>query len=118
MPLAAGAQPPGKMPRIGVRSGGTPATYAARHEAFRQALRELGSVEGKDIVQERLPSLAAELVRLNVDLILTYGEPQIHAAKQATQTIRTSPRCYAAPPRASTESSKAPSREICPSSSQ
>ncbi|HSF07674.1 MAG TPA: ABC transporter substrate-binding protein [Methylomirabilota bacterium] len=96
MPLATGAQPPGKMPRIGVLSGGTPATYAARHEAFRRGLRELGYVEGKNIVleyryaegkQERLPGLAAELVRLNVALIFTYGDLQIRAAKQATQTI-------------------------------
>jgi len=96
MPLTADAQQPSKVARIGVLSGGTPATYAARHEAFRQGLRELGYVEGQNIVleyryaegkQERLPGLAAELVRLNVDLILTYGEPQIHAAKQATQTI-------------------------------
>jgi putative tryptophan/tyrosine transport system substrate-binding protein len=95
-PLAVEAQPPAKIPRIGVLSGGTPAVFAARHEAFRQGLRELGYVEGKNIVleyryaegrQERLPSLAAELVRLNVDVILTYGDHQIRAAKQATQTI-------------------------------
>jgi hypothetical protein len=92
-PLTVEGQPPAKMPRIGVLSGGTPTTYAARHEAFRQGLRELGYVEGKNVVleyryaegkPERLSGLAAELVRLNVDLILTYGEPQIHAAKQAT----------------------------------
>jgi len=95
-PRAVETQQPAKIPRIGVLSGGTPTTYAPRHEAFRQGLRELGYVEGKNIVleyryaegkQERLSVLAAELVRLNVDLILTYGEPQIRAAKQATQTI-------------------------------
>jgi putative ABC transport system substrate-binding protein len=96
MPHTADAQQPVKVARIGVLSGGTSATYAARHEAFRQGLRELGYVEGKNIVLEfryaegqlgRLPGLAAELVRLNVDLILTYGDLQIRAAKQATQTI-------------------------------
>lgn len=95
-PLGAEAQQPAKLPRIGVLSGGTPATYAVRHEAFRQRLRELGYVEGRNIVleyryaegkQERLPGLAAELVRLNVDVILTYGDNQIRAARQATAKI-------------------------------
>ncbi len=89
-------QSAGKVHRIGVLSGGTPAAYATRHEAFRQGLRDAGYVEGKNVFleyryaeskPERLPVLAAELVRLNVDLILTYGDQQIRAARQATQTI-------------------------------
>lgn len=96
MLLEAEAQLPVKMPRIGVLSGGDPDTYATRHEAFRQGLREFGYVEGKNIAldyryaegkSERLPDMAAELVRLNVDLILTYGDLQVPAARQATQTI-------------------------------
>ncbi len=64
-----------------------------RHEAFRQGLRELGYVEGKNIVIEyryaegkldRLPALAAELVRLKVDIIVTAGPTPTRAAKEAT----------------------------------
>ena len=69
---------------------------AARIEAFRQGLRELGYVEGKNIVIEwryaegkfdRLPALAAELVRLKVDVIVTAGPTATRAAKEATSTI-------------------------------
>jgi putative ABC transport system substrate-binding protein len=90
------AQSPVKAARIGVLSGGAASTEAGRDEAFRQGLKELGYVEGRNIVieyryaegkTERLRALAAELVRLNVDLILTSGEPQVRAAKQASQTI-------------------------------
>ena len=65
-------------------------------EAFREGLRELGYVEGKNIIVEcrygegrleRLPGLAADLVRLNVDIIVTGGRPSTRAAKQATSTI-------------------------------
>jgi len=78
-----------------VLAGGTASTEAVRYEAFRQGLNELGYVEGRHIVieyryaegrSERLPALAAELVRLNVDLILTTGDTQVRAAKQASQT--------------------------------
>ncbi|HSF56776.1 MAG TPA: ABC transporter substrate binding protein [Candidatus Binatia bacterium] len=64
--------------------------------AFRQALRELGYIEGQNIAfvyryaegkRDRLPELAADLVRLNVDLIVTTGEPPARAAKSATTTI-------------------------------
>ena len=70
--------------------------YPARIEAFRQGLRELGYVEGKNIVVEwrsaegkpdRLPALAAELVRLKVDVIVTGGPTATRAAKEATSTI-------------------------------
>jgi putative tryptophan/tyrosine transport system substrate-binding protein len=94
-PLAA-AQSPVKAARIGVLANGTAPTEAHRHEAFRQGLNELGYVEGRNIVieyryaegkSERFPALAAELVRLNVDVILTSGDRGIRAAKQASQTI-------------------------------
>src|SRR5437870_8245747 len=84
------AQPAVKVPRIGALAGGTPASFASRYEAFRQGLRELGWVEGQNITieyryaegkMERLPDLAAELVRLNVDLILTAGDTSVRAAK-------------------------------------
>jgi putative ABC transport system substrate-binding protein len=76
------AQPPTKIPRLGYLSGTSPSTNPAGREAFRQGLRELGYVEGKNIVIEyryaegkfdRQPALAAELVRLKVDVIVTAG---------------------------------------------
>jgi putative ABC transport system substrate-binding protein len=90
------AQSPVKAARIGVLSGGAASTQAVRWEAFRQGLKEFGYVEGRNIVieyryaegkPERLPTLAAELVRLKVDLILTAGDQGVRAAKQASQTI-------------------------------
>jgi putative tryptophan/tyrosine transport system substrate-binding protein len=93
----ANAQPRrGKIPRIGYLNGGSPATFAGTVDAWRQGLRELGYVEGQTIFIEyryadgrfeRLPELAADLVRLNVDVILAEGDPVIAAAKQATSTI-------------------------------
>jgi putative ABC transport system substrate-binding protein len=82
-----------KVPRIGYLGGPSPNT---RSEAFLQGLRELGYVEGKNIViawrhhegkVDRLPALAAELVRLKVDIIITVGAPAARAAKEATVTI-------------------------------
>src|SRR5215470_19554854 len=90
------AQQSPKVPRIGYLTGATPGGQAARIEAFRQGLRELGYVEGKNIVVEyryaeekldRLPALAAELVRLKVDVIVTGGSGNTRAAKEATNTI-------------------------------
>ena len=90
------AQEPAKVLRIGFLSGSSPSTSPARREAFRQGLRELGYVEGKNIVIEqryaegkfdRLPALAAELVRLKVDVIVTTGPQATRPAKQATSTI-------------------------------
>jgi putative ABC transport system substrate-binding protein len=90
------AQQAGKIPRIGYLTGATRDGQAARIEAFRQGLRELGYVEGKNIVIEyryaegkldRLPALAAELVRLKVDVIVTGGGVITRAAKEATVTI-------------------------------
>jgi putative ABC transport system substrate-binding protein len=95
-PLPIAAQSPARTPRVGVLSGGSAATSAARNEALRRGLRELGYVEARSIVldyryadgrAERLPALAAELVRLNVDVIVTSGDHPIRAARQATQTI-------------------------------
>jgi putative ABC transport system substrate-binding protein len=90
------AQQPKKVPRIGML-GIVPASAAeGRIEAFRQGLRELGYVEGKNIVieyrtaegkLENLPALAAELVRLKVDVIITRGPPPTRSAKEATNTI-------------------------------
>jgi ABC-type uncharacterized transport system substrate-binding protein len=90
------AQQPGKIPLIGSLSGSSSSTSPARREAFRQGLRELGYVEGKNIVIEqryadgkfdRLPALAAELVRLKVDIIVTAGPQTTRPAKRATSTI-------------------------------
>jgi putative tryptophan/tyrosine transport system substrate-binding protein len=90
------AQQPGKIPRIGYLTGVSPFTNSARHEAFRQGLRELGYVEGKNIVIDwrsaegkfdRLPALAAELVRLKVDIIVTGGGATTRAVKEVTTTI-------------------------------
>ena len=90
------AQQPTKVPRIGYLGFSSPSTIPTRIEAFRQGLRELGYVEGKNIFIEwrsaegnadRLPSLAAELVRLKVDIIVTNGPYSTRAAKAATVTI-------------------------------
>ena len=95
--VIAEAQQPKKVPRIGYLSRGEPASESARAEAIRLALRELGYVEGQNIAIEyryaegkpdRLPELAAELVRLKVDIIVVAGGTgKIRAAKNATKTI-------------------------------
>ena len=93
---AADAQQPAKIPRIGYLSTVSPAVNATRIEALRQGLRELGYVEGKNILIEwryaegkvdRLPLLAAELIRLKVDVIVTAASPPTRAAKELTRTI-------------------------------
>src|SRR2546426_11778660 len=90
------AQQPTKVPRIGSLSSTSPSAGSSRIEAFRQGLRELGYVEGKNLVIEwryaegkldRLPALAAELVRLKVDIIVSASPPVTRAAKDATVTI-------------------------------
>ncbi len=87
------AQQPKKVPRIGYLNSGSPSKLSeARAEAFRQGLRELGYVEGKNIVIEwrqsdRQSELAAELVRLKVDVIVTAGGGSTRPAKEATATI-------------------------------
>ena len=91
------AQQPKKVPRIGYLSSCDPASESTRSEAIRLALRELGYIEGQNIAieyryaegkRDRLPELAAELVRLKVDIIVVAGgDAAIQAAKNATKTI-------------------------------
>src|SRR6266481_4786080 len=91
------AQQPGKVPRLGYLSSADAATDSARAEGIRLALRELGYIEGQNIAieyryaegrPEREPGLAAELVRLKVDIIVVAsGDRTIQAAKNATKTI-------------------------------
>jgi putative ABC transport system substrate-binding protein len=90
------AQQSKKVPRIGYLSASSAAQVSSRTEAFRQGLLELGHVVGKNIVIEfryaqgnfdRLPALAAELVRLNVDVIVTAGPSVTGPARQATAII-------------------------------
>jgi len=94
--VIAEAQQPGKIPRIGHLNAPSLSALAGRTEAFRQGLRELGYLEGKNIVIEyryaegkldRLSPLAAELVRLKVDIIVSTGPTVTRAAKEATSTI-------------------------------
>src|SRR5437016_5891096 len=96
-PLAAEAQQPTKIARIGYLTTADVAT-APHHlrEAFLKGLRDLGYVEGRNLVieyrsaegkVERLPALAAELVSLKVDVIVATATPQTLAVKQATKTI-------------------------------
>ncbi len=94
--VAAEAQQAKKVARIGVLRSGSPSSIASTEDAFRQGLRELGYVEGQNIVMEyrfaegkrdRLPGLAAELVRLNVDILVVAGVSATEAARQATTTI-------------------------------
>ena len=95
-PLGGEAQAPGKVWRIGFLGTTSPRSHGAFLDAFRTGLRERGYVDGKTVTMEirwaeseyaRLPALAAELVSLNVDLILTHGTPGSQAAKAATSSI-------------------------------
>ena len=90
------AQQPGKIRRIGFLNPNPAATVSARMEAFRQGMRDLGYVEGKNIVIEyryadgnaqRLPELAAELVGLKLDLIITSSTPSVWAIQKSSATI-------------------------------
>jgi putative ABC transport system substrate-binding protein len=90
------AQQPTKVPRIGFLFGFSPSVNSDRVEAFRQGLRELGYNEGQNIAVEyrwadgkfdRLPKLAGELAKLNIDLAVTHGEAAIRALKQASKTM-------------------------------
>src|SRR5262249_57701266 len=89
-------QQPKKVYRIGYLTSTDPATESIRFEPFRAALRELGYIEGQNIAIEyryaegkidRFSALAAELVRLRVDIILVGGDRPIRAARNATKTI-------------------------------
>ena len=95
-PAIVGAQQPGKVPRIGVLELGSPSASASQIKAFQQGLHDLGYIEGKNIILEYryahgkldlLPELAAELVRLQVDAIVTRSTAPIRAAKNASKTI-------------------------------
>jgi putative ABC transport system substrate-binding protein len=95
-PLAAEAQAPAKVARIGFIQTSASEEQVHLTKAFDEGLRELGYVEGRNIVierrfaggkQERLPALAAELVRLKLDVIVTGTNPVISAVKQATAAI-------------------------------
>jgi putative ABC transport system substrate-binding protein len=95
-PVAASAQPASRMYRIGYIQTATAEEQEHLTRALEEALRARGYVEGRNVVferrfadgrQERLPELAAELVRLNVDVIVTGGNPVIFAVKRATGTI-------------------------------
>jgi putative ABC transport system substrate-binding protein len=94
--LPANAQPAKKVPRIGVLVPGAPATASHLTAAFTQGLREHGYVDGQNIVverrfadnkAERMSEIAAELVRLKVDVIATSSDLGVAAVKQQTQTI-------------------------------
>ena len=96
LPMPGWTQQPTKVPRIGYLSSNDAATESTRAEAIRRALHERGHVEGQNIATEyryskgnfdRFPDLAAELVRLKVDIILVGGAIPIRAAKNATKTI-------------------------------
>src|SRR5262245_51733496 len=95
-PLFVDGQQAAKVPRVGYLSAGAPTTASTFENAFRQGLRELGYVEDQNIAieyrwaegkYERLSQLAAELVRLKVDVILAVTTPATQAAKAATRTI-------------------------------
>ena len=95
-PLAARAQQPAKIPRVGLLSTFSPSETGPWHQALRQGLRDLGWVEGENISIEyryaegrldRLPAIATDLVRLKVDLIFTDTTSPALAAKNATRSI-------------------------------
>jgi ABC-type uncharacterized transport system substrate-binding protein len=95
-PLTTDAQQAGKVPGVGVLWGYSPSDVSRFGEAFRQGLANLGYVEGRNIAIherwsegkfDRLSSLAAELVRLNLDVIVAASTPAARAAQQATKTI-------------------------------
>jgi len=96
MPLTAGAQQAGRVSRIGLLLTGSPTTESRHIETFKSGLRELGYNEGQNIAfsyrwamgtSDQFPVLAIDLVRANVDLILTFGTTATTAAKKATRTI-------------------------------
>lgn len=95
-PFTATAQSAGKVHRIGFLGATSAQGYELLVEGLRSGLRDLGYIEGANILIEfrwaegdydRLPKLAAQLVRLNIEALVTHGAPGIRAAKQATTTI-------------------------------
>ena len=95
-PLTAGAQQVAKVPRVGILFPSSPGATSHLNEAFKQGLREHGYVEGQHIIlerrygearAERISDVAAELVRIKVDVIVTSTDQGVAAVKQQTQTI-------------------------------
>src|SRR6516164_6467227 len=95
-PLAARAQQPTRVARIGILGLASAAAVAPYVNAVRAGLRDLGYIEGKNLIIEyrfgdgnydRLPNLAVELIHLNVDVLVTFAAPGTEAAKSATSTI-------------------------------
>jgi putative ABC transport system substrate-binding protein len=95
-PVVAWGQQTNRVPRIGFLGASTPSGLASRLDGFRSGLRNLGYIEGQNIFidfrwaeqkYDRYPDLVAELVRLNVDVLVTHGTPGTLAAKQATKTL-------------------------------
>jgi putative tryptophan/tyrosine transport system substrate-binding protein len=95
-PLSARAQQPGKLPTIGFLGSTTPTTESDRVAAFVQRLRELGWIDGRNVAiefrwaqghTERFAEIATELLKLKVDVVVTYGTAPVIAAKQATSVI-------------------------------
>lgn len=95
-PLAAEAQTGRKPARVGLLTGGSEPGFRGRLDAFRKGLRDLGHVEGQTVAleyrygndnYERLPALAAELVRLDVDVVVANGTPASLAARRATTSV-------------------------------
>ena len=95
-PLAARAQQPARLPTIGYVGANTPSVESQRIDVFVQRLRELGWIEGRTIAievrwaegrNERFAEIAAEFVRLKVDVIVTVGTPAVVTAKEATSVI-------------------------------
>ena len=96
LPIAARAQQTGKVWRVGMLDSTPAALNTANIDAFRQEMRRLGYAEGTNLIieyrssagrPERFPDLAAELLQLKVDLIVTRGTPAVLAAKKATTTL-------------------------------
>jgi putative ABC transport system substrate-binding protein len=94
-PLVVEAQQAGKIPRVGVMAIGSGTPPSPTYEAFRQGLRDLGWIEGQNIIVDvrwtptvdRLPEMAAEFVRMRVDVIFAASSTQVEPARQATKTI-------------------------------
>jgi len=95
-PLAAGAQQPTKIPKLGYLTNDSVSVDLPRRNAFREGLRDLGYIEGQSIVieyrvgegkTEKLPELMAELLRLKVDVVFAFTTPGIKAAQNATKEI-------------------------------
>src|ERR687888_2715878 len=96
VPLTSQAQPTAHVPRLGLLMLGSASAFVSGIDAFRQGLRDLGYVEGQNIILEyryaegrfeRLPDLAAELTHLKVDVLVTSGSQPVQTLKQATSAI-------------------------------